>query len=199
MSRVFWDTNIFIYLFENYGELSEQAGELRRKMLARGDRLLTSALTLGEILVKPTEQHDVELCRKYEEAILATSLVLPFDSKVARNYALLRCDRPSALQMPCSWLVLRQQAWICSSPTMRGCKTRGWREFSSSCPWTVCRCEASHCGSMLSLPTTLWRRRARPFATAQIRLHRCRLPTSSTSGSRNSTRARCWRRAGGRR
>ena len=53
---------------------------------------------------------------------MATSLVLPFDSKVARNYASLRCDRPSALQMPCSWLVLRQQAWICSSPTMRGCK-----------------------------------------------------------------------------
>jgi hypothetical protein len=108
--------------------------------------------TSGEILVKPTEQHDVELCRKYEEAILATSLVLPFDSKVARNYALLRCDRPSALQMPCSWLVLRQQAWICSSPTMRACKTTRWREFSSSCPWTVCRCEASHCGSRLSLP-----------------------------------------------
>jgi len=106
MSRVFWDTNIFIYLFENYGELSEEAGELRRKMLARGDRLLTSALTLGEILVKPTEQHDVELCRKYEEAILATSLVLPFDSKVARNYALLRCDRslraPDALQLACA-------------------------------------------------------------------------------------------------
>jgi len=32
MSRVFWDTNIFIYLFENHGDLSEQAGELRRKM-----------------------------------------------------------------------------------------------------------------------------------------------------------------------
>ncbi|HLK33006.1 MAG TPA: type II toxin-antitoxin system VapC family toxin [Terriglobales bacterium] len=106
MSRIFWDTNIFIYLFENYGELSEQAAELRRKMLARGDRLLTSALTLGEILVKPTEHHDRELCRKYEDAILAAAVVLPFDTKAARNYATLRCDRslraPDALQLACA-------------------------------------------------------------------------------------------------
>lgn len=106
MSRIFWDTNIFIYLFENYGELSERASELRSKMLVRGDRLLTSALTLGEVLVKPTEQGDLELCRKYEEAILATSLVLPFDTKAAKNYASLRCDRslraPDALQLACA-------------------------------------------------------------------------------------------------
>ena len=106
MSRIFWDTNIFIYLFENYGKFSEEAAELRSKMLARGDRLLTSALTLGEILVKPIEQHDLELCRKYEEAILATSQVLPFDTKAARNYASLRCDRslraPDALQLACA-------------------------------------------------------------------------------------------------
>lgn len=106
MSRVFWDTNIFIYLFENYGELSERAADLRSKMLVRADRLLTSALTLGEILVRPTEQHDLELCRKYEEAILATSIVLPFDTKAAKNYATLRCDRslraPDALQLACA-------------------------------------------------------------------------------------------------
>ncbi len=106
MSRIFWDTNIFIYLFEDYGKFSEQAAELRGKMLARGDRLLTSALTLGEILVKPTEQHNSELCRKYEEAILGTSLVLPFDNKAARTYAFLRCDRslraPDAVQLACA-------------------------------------------------------------------------------------------------
>jgi predicted nucleic acid-binding protein len=100
------NTNIFVYLFENYGNLSEQGAALRSKMLVRGDRLLTSALTLGEILVKPTEQHNGELCRKYEKAILATSLVLPFDNKAARNYAVLRCDRslraPDAIQLACA-------------------------------------------------------------------------------------------------
>jgi hypothetical protein len=37
MSRIFWDTNIYIYLFENYGEFSRQAVNLREKMLSRGD------------------------------------------------------------------------------------------------------------------------------------------------------------------
>ena len=106
MSRIFWDTNVFIYLFEDYGEFSERAAELRKRMLARGDQLLTSALTLGEILVKPTEERNFELCRKYEEAILATSLLLAFDTKSAKNYASLRCDRslraPDAVQLACA-------------------------------------------------------------------------------------------------
>ena len=72
MSRIFWDTNVFIYLFEDYGSLSGRARELRRAMLERGDQLVTSALTLGEILVKPLERGDHELARKYESAISAT-------------------------------------------------------------------------------------------------------------------------------
>ena len=35
MSRVFWDTNLFIYLFEDYGTLSQAVAQLRSKMLAR--------------------------------------------------------------------------------------------------------------------------------------------------------------------
>jgi predicted nucleic acid-binding protein len=106
MSRIFWDTNLFIYLFEDYGKLSKAVIELRRNMLARGDQLLTSALTLGEILVKPAEERKDELCRKYEEAITRASVVLPFDLKAARLYALIRCDRslraPDAVQLACA-------------------------------------------------------------------------------------------------
>ena len=78
MSRIFWDTNLFIYLFEAYGELSKRTVELRSRMLARGDQLLTSALTVGELLVKPMEKGDTALCRKYEQVITATALVLSF-------------------------------------------------------------------------------------------------------------------------
>lgn len=106
MSRIFWDTNIFIYLFEDYGKLSDATVSLRTKMLARGDQLLTSTLTLGEILVKPTEEGKAELCNKYEEAILGTSLVVSFDVKASRIYASLRCDRalrpPDAIQLACA-------------------------------------------------------------------------------------------------
>ena len=106
MSRIFWDTNLFIYLLEDYGRLSKAVVGLRRNMLARGDQLLTSALTLGEILVKPAEEGNDELCHKYEEAITTAALVLPFDLKAARRYASIRCDRavraPDAVQLACA-------------------------------------------------------------------------------------------------
>ncbi|MGA2428431.1 MAG: PIN domain-containing protein [Candidatus Acidiferrum sp.] len=103
MSRIFWDTNLYIYLFEEYGAMSGLTATLRSKMLERGDRLFTSALTLGEILVKPTKQGDAELCRRYQEALAATSSLIPLDAEVAVRYAELRCDRtlraPDAIQL----------------------------------------------------------------------------------------------------
>ena len=106
MSRVFWDTNLFIYLFENYGSLGQRVKELRRAMLARGDQLITSTFTLGEVLVKPVEAGDDELIEKYESAITAASVMLPFDVRAARIYAKLRGDRslraPDAIQLACA-------------------------------------------------------------------------------------------------
>lgn len=106
MSRVFWDTNLFIYLFEDYGELSKAVAELRSKMLARGDQLLTSTYTLGEILVKPTERNESELCRKYEHAITTAATMIAFDVRAARVYAALRSERslkpPDAIQLACA-------------------------------------------------------------------------------------------------
>ena len=58
MSRIFWDTNLFIYLIEEFGILSERVINLRKRMVERGDELYTSALTLGEILIKPLEMGD---------------------------------------------------------------------------------------------------------------------------------------------
>jgi hypothetical protein len=53
MSRIFWDTNLYISWIEAHGPLSKRVEELRKKMRERGDELLTSTLTLGEVLVKP--------------------------------------------------------------------------------------------------------------------------------------------------
>lgn len=106
MSRVFWDTNLFIYLFKNYGPFSERTRTLREAMLARGDQLLTSTLTLGEVLVKPVERGDTLLARKYQEAISAAAVLIPFDPSAATIYARLRCDRalrpPDAIQLACA-------------------------------------------------------------------------------------------------
>lgn len=106
MSRVFWDTNLFIYLFEDNGNLSKAVAQLRSKMLARGDQLLTSTLTVGEIMVKPAERGETELCTKYETAISTTALIISFDLKAARIYSELRMQRslkaPDAIQLACA-------------------------------------------------------------------------------------------------
>ncbi|HYL13606.1 MAG TPA: PIN domain-containing protein [Terriglobales bacterium] len=106
MSRIFWDTNLFIYFLEGNDELSLATKRLRKSMLERGDQLLTSALTLGEVLVKPLERADMALCRRYEDAITRTALLLSFDAETARRYAAIRCDRslraPDAVQLSCA-------------------------------------------------------------------------------------------------
>jgi uncharacterized protein len=106
MSRIFWDTNLFIYLLERNDEFSPLTKELRTKMLTRGDQLLTSTITLGEILIKPTQAGDGERCRRYERAISSAATLIPFDLKAARHYASIKISRsvqaPDAVQLACA-------------------------------------------------------------------------------------------------
>ena len=106
MSRIFWDTNLFIYLLEDYGRFSKEVIVLRRRMIERGDRLFSSTLTLGEILVKPCEKGDEQLKRAYREILTQSVTLLPFDSDAAIHYAAIRCDRsvkaPDAIQLACA-------------------------------------------------------------------------------------------------
>jgi predicted nucleic acid-binding protein len=106
MSRVFWDTNLFIYLFEGAGEPSLQVVTIRQRMLERGDQLFTSTLTLGEILVKPAEAGDDALKRRYEETLATVATLIPFSREASRMYAEIRRDRtirpPDAIQLACA-------------------------------------------------------------------------------------------------
>ena len=106
MSRIFWDTNLFVYLIEDRGERAEQVAALRRWMIERDDELVTSALTLGEVLVKPMESGDEALMRRYENAIGTVATVLPFDDRAAPRFAEIRRDRsiraPDAIQLACA-------------------------------------------------------------------------------------------------
>lgn len=106
MSRIFWDTNLFIYLIEDYGKLSERVVRLRQRMNERQDELYTSTLTLGEILIKPFEANNEILARRYETALLQGAVLVPFDRDAARLYAGIRRDRtirpPDAIQLACA-------------------------------------------------------------------------------------------------
>ena len=105
MSRVFWDTNLFVYLVQGHGR-AKQVAALRQRMMEREDELLTSALTLGEVLVKPMEAGNQELRQRYENVITAGAVVLPFDARAAPRFAEIRRDRsiraPDAIQLACA-------------------------------------------------------------------------------------------------
>jgi predicted nucleic acid-binding protein len=106
MARIFWDTNLFIYLFEDHADLGSRVRRLRERMLERGDQLVTSTFTLGEVLVKPTEAGRTDLVAAYERAISSGAAVVPLDTAAARAYAQIRRDRsikpPDAIQLACA-------------------------------------------------------------------------------------------------
>jgi predicted nucleic acid-binding protein len=106
MSRVFWDTNLFIYLLEGSGPQSTRVTEIRERMLERDDELCTSTLTLGEVLVKPSERGNEALRRRYEDVLAQTARLIAFDRGTARRYAEIRRNRsirpPDAIQLACA-------------------------------------------------------------------------------------------------
>ena|ERR1017187_3103517 len=107
MSRIFFDTNLFIYLLEDSGQRGARVSEIVERMSARRDELLTSTLTLAEVLVKPLSAGDVEWADRYERLLNTPGvLMLAFDRLSARIYAQLRRDRtltpPDAIQLSCA-------------------------------------------------------------------------------------------------
>ena len=77
------------------------------RLSERRDELLTSTLTLGEVLVKPLEAGDAAWADRYEKLLSAPGVcLLTFDRGAARVYAHLRRDKtlraPDAIQLACA-------------------------------------------------------------------------------------------------
>lgn len=107
MARIFWDTNLFIYLFENNPQWSARVIELRQRMVARRDDLLTSYLTVGEALTKPRETGNALLEKSYLNFFIRGPIeLIPFEVEAARRYAEIRSReriRPAdAIQLACA-------------------------------------------------------------------------------------------------
>ncbi len=91
MARVFWDTNLFIYLFEQNPEWSARVIEFRKRMVARRDELLTSYLTLGEALTKPRETGNSVLEKSYLNFFVNSPIkLIVFEIEAAKRYAEIR-------------------------------------------------------------------------------------------------------------
>ena len=106
MSRIFFVTNVFIYLFEDYEPFSSMVDACWKRMMQRGDQLVTSAMTLGELLVKPSKLGHASLVEQYDRAIRSRAQVVHFDTSVAWRYATLRATHnirnPDAIQLACA-------------------------------------------------------------------------------------------------
>jgi predicted nucleic acid-binding protein len=107
VANIFWDTNLFIYLLEDSPGFGAVVQDLRRRMLHRNDRLFTSALTIGEVLVKPLSLGNKPLADRYRALFAAPQLtVAPFGSNAADAYAEIRQDRSihpaDAIQLACA-------------------------------------------------------------------------------------------------
>jgi predicted nucleic acid-binding protein len=107
VTRIFWDSNLFIYLFEQHPRFCPLVIALRKRMLARGDLLCTSAFTAAEVLVKPSAMGNRVLVDQYRRFFAGTAVsTIPFDLSAAEAYAAIRADRsisrPDAIQLACA-------------------------------------------------------------------------------------------------
>jgi predicted nucleic acid-binding protein len=106
VSKVFLDTNFFIYLFEGLEPFRSRVLDIRKRTLDRGDQLVTSAMTLAEVLVKPTKLGQASLIEQYDRAIQAAAHIISFDTQVALRYASLRATHnlrnADAIQLACA-------------------------------------------------------------------------------------------------
>ncbi len=76
-------------------------------MLQRNDRLFTSTMTVGEVLVKPVASGNRALAEQYRAFFTAPQVaVASFDLSAAEAYAIIRNDRTinaaDAIQLACA-------------------------------------------------------------------------------------------------
>ena len=89
MSRIYWDTMLFIYLLEDNEQYASRVESIYNRMQARGDALFTSFLSLGELLAgaRRLSQREKEL--RDDFAAMKVQL-LPFDGGAVETFASLR-------------------------------------------------------------------------------------------------------------
>lgn len=91
MSRVYWDSMVFVYWLENHPLYASKADHIFRTMQSRGDQLCASYLSIGEVLAGPLKLGQVKMAAAIEQ-FFESGLpeILPFDKNSAMEFARLR-------------------------------------------------------------------------------------------------------------
>lgn len=93
MSRVYWDTMLFVYWLEDHPVYAKRVQHILSKMEERQDRLCTSAFTAGEVLVGPYKMGVPAMAKQIREVFESPFVeVLPFTLPTANLYAQIRAQ-----------------------------------------------------------------------------------------------------------
>lgn len=91
MSRVYWDSMLFIYWLEEHPVFAKRVDEIHHRMKERRDQLITGAFTVGEVLAGPYRKaagQRVDDVRRRLRNIVAD--IIPFTIETADLYARIR-------------------------------------------------------------------------------------------------------------
>jgi uncharacterized protein len=90
VSRIYWDSMLFIYWLENHPQYAKRVDAVYSRMQNRHDELITSAFTFGEVfagLYRGGAAPVDEWQRMLQEIV---SEVVPFTSETADHYGRIR-------------------------------------------------------------------------------------------------------------
>ena len=91
MSRIYWDTMLFVYWFEDTPGYSEQVEAIYSAMRTRGDTLCSSTFTIAELLVGPRKTGQIDLERNILKFFESSQIkIIPFDFAAAQQFASIR-------------------------------------------------------------------------------------------------------------
>ena len=91
MSRVYWDTMLFIYWLEDHPIYAKKVDEIRDRMEERRDQLITGAFTVGEVLAGPYRKASSERLDDVRRRLRnVVAEIIPFTLETAEHYARIR-------------------------------------------------------------------------------------------------------------
>ena len=91
MSRVYWDSMLFIYWLEDHPRYAKQVDAIHSRMQERQDRLITGAFTFGEVLAGTYRKRRAELADQFRTLLRGVvAEIVPFTVETAEHYARIR-------------------------------------------------------------------------------------------------------------
>jgi len=93
VSRIYWDTMLFVYWIEGHPTYGKRTQQVLARMRARGDSLCTSVFTLGEVLAGAYRQGQEEIAARMRALFDGPAVsVLPFTGATAEHYGRIRAQ-----------------------------------------------------------------------------------------------------------